>query len=131
MNIPAKISSRFAAGVVGAVANSAALWLLGAAGVPDMLGVSMAPDFSFGWLYPRLVWGGLWGMLFLLPFSKTIGVGTLLGLAPAAAAMLYFLPQAGKGYLGLELGTLAPLFVLFYNLLWGLTTAAWLKAGRA
>lgn len=130
MNIPAKISGRYAAGAVGALANSAAVWLLGAAGVPDMVGVSMAPDFSWGWLYPRLVWGGLWGMLFLIPFSKSIGLGTLLGLAPAAAALLWFLPQAGKGYLGLELGTLTPLFVIFYNLLWGLVTASWLKLTR-
>ena len=29
--------------------------------------------------------------------------------------------------MGLELGTLTPLFVLFYNAIWGLAAAWWLK----
>ena len=37
---------------------------------------------------------------------------------------------ASCSYLGLELGTLTPLFVIFYNLLWGLVTASWLKLTR-
>ena len=128
MSIVGKVSTRYAAGTVGGLANSIALWLLGAAGVHAMVGVNLAPDFSWPWLYRRLVWGGVWGLLFLLPFSKTILVGTLLGLAPAFVAGVYFLPQAGLGYLGLELGTLTPVFVIFHNLLWGIVTASWLKA---
>jgi len=32
--------------------------------------------------------------------------------------------------LGLDLGTLTPLFVLFFNAIWGLTAALWLRLGE-
>ena len=57
----------FSAGALGGLANSLFIWILGVAGVTAALGVAIAPELTAGWLYPRLVWGGLWGALFLLP----------------------------------------------------------------
>jgi hypothetical protein len=34
--------------------------------------------------------------------------------------------KAGKGVMGLDVGTLTPVFVLIFNAVWGLTTAWWL-----
>jgi hypothetical protein len=39
--------------------------------------------------------------------------------------------KAGKGYMGLDLGTLTPLLVFIFNAIWGIATAIWLRwAGR-
>ena len=61
------LSLVFAAGCVGAVANSLMVYLFGHLGINAALGVKIAPNLTPSWLYPRIVWGGLWGFLFLLP----------------------------------------------------------------
>ena len=37
-------------------------------GVTALFGVAIAPTLTPTWLYPRIVWGGLWGFLFLWNF---------------------------------------------------------------
>jgi len=123
------LSLAFAAGVVGGLANSLAAWASGAYGVSQALGVSLAPDFTLAWLYPRLVWGGLWGLLFALPLPRPRGLalGLLLGLAPAAYQLFVVFPQRGGGLLGLEHGALTPVLVLVFTGIWGITAALWLR----
>jgi hypothetical protein len=128
------ISIAFAAGAVGALANSVVVWLVGLAGVTGAVGVAIAPHFSAAWLYPRIVWGGLWGFLFLLkiPRGHPIVRGLVFSLAPSLFLLLYVFPEmAGKGWLGISLGALTPVFVLFYNAVWGVTAAFWLRAVRS
>ncbi len=48
------------------------------------LGVKIAPAFTPAWLYQRLVWGGLWGWLFLLPVNRAILPGAGPALQPGA-----------------------------------------------
>jgi hypothetical protein len=57
----------FAAGALGGLANSVAIWLCGALGITAALGVAIAPAATPAWLYPRLVWGGIWRFLLLCP----------------------------------------------------------------
>ncbi len=105
----------YAAGSVGALANSLAVWAFGAAGINAMLGVAIAPHLSPHWLYPRLVWGGLWGLTFLWPGwrSRWLAKGSLISLLPTAAQLFIVFPiLAHKGVAGLELGLLTPLCVL-------------------
>lgn len=119
----------FAAGTMGALANGLALWIAGRAGLTAALGVAIAPDLTAAWLYPRLVWGGLFGLLFALPLSfRSAGTrGLAVSLAPTLAQLLYFFPRAGGGALGLELGAATPLVVLLANAVWGLAASAWLR----
>jgi hypothetical protein len=123
------LSICFAAGVVGALANSLAVWASGHSGLTAALGVSLAPTLSLGWLYPRLVWGGLWGLLFALPMSFRSAVvhGAVVGLAPALAQLFVFFPRTGKGTLGLELGALTPLLVVLFDAIWGIAASLWLR----
>jgi len=123
------LSLFFAAGVVGAFANSLAVWLLGELGVPRALGVALAPDWSAAWLYPRLVWGGIWGLLFVLPVTAAVVPrGLLVSLAPTLFQLFVVFPAwAGKGVAGLELGLLTPAFVLLYNAIWGVTASWWVQ----
>ena len=129
MSVARSLSLFFAAGVVGALVNSLVVWGVTELGLPQALGVSLAPKVSPAWLYPRLVWGGLWGLLFVLPIA--LGVvprGLLLSLAPALFQLLVVFPAwAGQGIGGVELGALTPVLVLFYSAVWGVTASWWVK----
>ena len=116
----------FAAGCLGALVNSLLIWSLGQQGITQTLGVSMVPYLSAHWLYPRIVWGGLWGFLFIISFAQNrpFFKGGLLGLFPTAAQLFVFFPYYQNGGIaGLELGLLTPLVVLVVNWVWGVTTA--------
>ncbi|WP_461481256.1 hypothetical protein [Porticoccus sp.] len=123
----------FAAGCVGALVNSLTVWLFGDAGISAALGVAIAPGLSPQWLYPRLVWGGLWGLLFALPMlqSRLFWKGTLLSLLPTAVQLFIIFPfKAHQGIAGLELGLLTPLLVLFFNWVWGIATALTIRLAK-
>lgn len=123
----------FAAGCVGALANSLAVWVFGHYGITSSLGVSIAPHLSADWLYPRIVWGGLWGLLFILPMlqSKLLLKGAVLSLFPTAVQLFVVFPMmAHKGMGGLDLGILTPLFVLLFNWVWGVVTAWTIKFAK-
>jgi hypothetical protein len=123
----------FAAGCLGALANSIAVWLFGDFGITTSFDVSIAPSFTPGWLYPRIVWGGIWGLLFALPMlqSKLLLKGAVLSLFPTAVQLFVMFPlKADKGIAGLDLGLYTPLFVVFFNWVWGVVTALTIKFAR-
>lgn len=126
-----KISSGYVGGALGAMVDSINVWVLSKLGILALLGVSMRPDFTTQWLYPRLVWGGLWGLLLVLPFLKNRVLlrGMLMSLAPTALVLLVMFPGMGKGMLGLGFGLLTPLVVLLLNLIWGMVAALWYRGG--
>jgi hypothetical protein len=128
------LSLTFAAGVLGGLANSLTVWLFGAVGLNQLLGVALAPKLTLAWLYPRLLWGGLWGWLFLLHLPKLTypSRGYIFSLGPSLVQIFVVFPlQAQKGVGGVELGYLMPFLVLFFNAVWGLVTAIWLKWSRS
>jgi hypothetical protein len=123
----------FAAGCLGALANSTVLWLAGDVGITRSLGVSISPALTPGFLYPRIVWGGLWGLLFFLPVfnAKPIAKGSILSLFPTLVQLFFVFPyQAKKGVAGIELGVLTPALVLAVNWVWGVVTALAIKYSR-
>ena len=123
----------FSAGCLGALANSLLVWQFGELGIARWAGVSIAPSLSPGWLYPRIVWGGLWGLLFILPFfnSRFVLKGSLLSLLPSMALLFFIFPyKAHKGFAGLRLGMWTPAYVLVVNWVWGVVTAATIKFSK-
>lgn len=123
----------FSAGCLGALLNSLLAWQFGELGVTRWAGVAMAPTLSTAWLYPRLVWGGVWGLTFLLPVFKTrfLLKGTLLSLMPTAVQLFFIFPyQTNRGIMGLGLGMWTPALVLVYNWVWGIVTAATIRYSR-
>ncbi len=123
----------FAAGCLGALANSLTVWICSEFGLTQAAGVAIAPQLSPGWLYPRIVWGGLWGLLFLLPLlpGNAIRRGLLFSLLPTLVQLFVVFPyKAHKGMAGLELGLLTPLFVIAFNAVWGVVTAWTIRAAR-
>lgn len=128
-----KLTILFSSGCLGGIVNSVVVWIFGAKGITAALGVRIAPDLTATWLYPRMVWGGIWGFLFLLPILRKspLWQGLLFSLGPTLVQLFVVFPaEAGKGMMGLELGELTPLFVLFFNAIWGVSTAMWLRLIR-
>jgi hypothetical protein len=124
-----KISYAFSAGALGGLINSVAVWLFGILGITMALGVKIAPHISPEWLYPRIVWGGLWGLLFLIPAMKgsVLIRGFVYSIGPSAVMLFIVFPGMGKGVYGLKLGTLTPVFVLLFNFIWGAAAAMWYR----
>jgi hypothetical protein len=131
MNISVKnLSLVFVAGLLGGLLNCLVVWLFGWLGIAQVFGVQIAPPLTTALLYPKLVWGGLWGFLFLLPLGRLSFPirGLILGLGPSLVQLFLVFPlKAHKGVLGLQLGPLTPLFVLFYNAVWGVVAGWWLN----
>ncbi len=123
----------FAAGCLGALANSLTVWFFGDLGITRSAGVSITPSLSAAWLYPRIVWGGIWGLAFVFPVyqSRALLKGAVLSLLPTAAQLLIIYPYKTRyGFGGLGLGFYTPLFVAFFNWVWGVTTALTIKYAR-
>ncbi|MDY6792652.1 MAG: hypothetical protein SWH54_15430 [Thermodesulfobacteriota bacterium] len=128
-----KVLIFFAAGCLGALANSVVVWLSGDLGITKSLGVSITPALTASWLYPRIVWGGIWGLIFFLPLvnSKPFLKGTLLSLFPTIVQLFIVFPyQAKKGVAGIELGFLTPALVFVFNWVWGVVTSLTIRYSK-
>ena len=125
-----KLSVVFAAGCLGGLLNSLAVWWFGAVGVTSALAVKIAPQITVPWLYPRIVWGGIWGALFLLPLFRTrvFTRGLILSSGPTLVQLFIVFPlRAHKGVMGFDLGALTPVFVILFNAIWGVTASFWVR----
>ena len=124
-----RTSVYFSAGAVGGLANGVCVWFFGSAGITSGLDVKIAPALTPEMLYHRVVWGGIWGLAFLLPLAVRSPFlrGRLYCLGPTCVQLFIVCPDAGRGMMGLELGTLTPGFVLFFNAVWGLAAVLWLR----
>jgi hypothetical protein len=123
----------FGAGCLAAFIQCLLMWLLTRYGVMHDLHVNLAGSLSPTWIYPRIVWGGLWGGLFLLPvfagnlFSRSF----VMALIPTAVQLFVIYPfYEGKGVAGLSLGLLAPFAVFFFYWVWAFVVAVTLKLAR-
>ena len=127
------LSLVFIAGLWGGLLNGLAVWLFGWLGIAQALGVHIAPPLTTGLLYPKLVWGGIWGLLFLIPLGRLSWPvkGLIFSLGPSLVQLFVVFPlKAHAGVLGLNLGMLTPVFVLFYNAIWGVGAGWWLTLVR-
>jgi len=98
-----------------------------------LFGVSIAPALTANWLYPRIVWGGIWGFLFLLPIldAKPFSKGAVLSLVPTMVQLFFIYPfKAKKGIAGIELGMLTPVMVFVFNWIWGVVTSLSISSSK-
>jgi hypothetical protein len=111
----------YSAGTFGALCNFGFGLLLTLTGAFAALGVALPPPNMPGALYSRLVWGGIWGLLLLLPLPKTkiVQDGLILGIAPSLVAGLIFFPKAGLGYFGVGAGAMMVPLIFVFNWIWG------------
>ena len=119
----------FCAGMLGALCSSLVTWKAGQMGFPAMAKVHMSPSLSSNWIYSRLVWGGLWGLTYFLVVGPLkfrrhwARKGLWISLLPTAFQLFFVYPYMTRhGWLGLDLGQFTPLFIVLYNMIWGLCT---------
>jgi hypothetical protein len=120
----------FSAGALGGLANGLCVWLAVKYGLTAALGVSLAAPLSPAWIYPRIVWGGIWGLLFIVPLWERNPFlrGLFFSLGPTLVMLFVIFPlRLGKGMMGLDLGTWTPAFVILFNAVWGWTAALWMR----
>lgn len=129
MKLIRESSGAFTGGVLGALLDSFNIWFMGVVGISDLIGITMKPEFTAPWAYKRMIWGGIWMLLLLIPIwrSKTILRGMLFSLAPSAMMLFVVLPSMGKGRLGLDFGTLMPVVVIVLNFIYGISASFWFK----
>lgn len=125
MSLLQRAALYFAAAAVGGLAVVLTVWAFGQIGVADLFGVKIKPELAKGLIYKQMVWGGIWGLIFLLPIKiKPLWLrGLVMTLFPVVAAVALLLPMRGAGFLGLELGKWAPVYIYLVNTPWGLVTA--------
>jgi hypothetical protein len=128
-----KISAAFVGGALGGLVDSFNIWFMGKVGISDLIGLTMKPDFTAPWLYQRMVWGGIWMLLLLLPLIKDKAIlrGCLFSLFPSAMMLFLVLPGMGKGMLGLGFGIITPLVVISLNCVYGIVASSWYREGTA
>jgi len=71
--------------------------------------------------------------VFVFPFlnSRLITKGALISIFPTLVQLLVVFPlKAGKGYFGMDLGMYTPVFVVFFNMTWGIVTALAIKYSK-
>ena len=128
-SVPREISMTFAVGIFGSLISAGAAWLSGRANLFGLLHCSLSGDYTKWRFYQHLVWGGIFGLVFLLPFfaASVFKRGLLFGLLAAAFTLFVVFPfWMHKGWLGVDFGHTAFLFVILLSLIWGLATALWL-----
>jgi hypothetical protein len=131
-SVPGQLSLAFAAGAAAAVAELFVAWILDSMHIFWFLGSRLGEYLlDRSWIiYFHIVWGGVLGLLFLLPvFNNSIFKrGLVLGLVAAGFELLVAFPLFfHQGPLGLELGVWTPTFVVALSLLWGICAAVWFK----
>ncbi|WP_244506216.1 hypothetical protein [Microbulbifer marinus] len=111
------------------MAYALALWAMGHHGFTRWLGVDIAPYLSNAYLYQRIVWGGICGLIFLLPWQKSwLARGFFLSLIPAGIMLLLLLPMRGYGPGALSLGALTPLVIILACAIGGIAASGLLRA---
>ena len=118
----ALLATCFCGGLLAALVIGVLLALLGLRGitVPGNTGAV----FKMEWLCPRMIIGGLWGLLYFFTVRSArrrwARKGLLIALLPTAFQLFFLFPQrTPHGMLGLGLGYMTPLITLFFNLAWG------------
>lgn len=119
----------FCAGLLGALLSGLLLCLAAEFGTFELAGIRFSPRLEPGWFYPRLVWGGLWGLVYFLAVGpanargRWARRGMLVSILPTAFELLVVFPYwNGQGLFGQRLGQLTPLLVFIANLTWGFFT---------
>jgi hypothetical protein len=122
------ISVTFTGGALGGLANAFALWGAAILGLKLKLGFQLIPALADEWLYKRIVWGGIWGLLFVMPMLKQSPVkqGLLFSLVPSACQLLLVFPlHMPRGLLGMTLNHFTPYGIVAFNAIWGVVAALW------
>ncbi|MGH7006356.1 MAG: hypothetical protein ACREIP_20615 [Alphaproteobacteria bacterium] len=111
----------FGAGAFGACVLVLVAYLLARFGVPEQLGITFPPRPMPAALYQAVVWGGIWGLLLVVPVMNRLWwlKGIIIGALATVALLLYFAPPLRDGPM------MRLLYVLVLNAFWGVAAGFW------
>lgn len=116
----------YAAGTLGGLAKGGLIWLCGQAAITAAFADQLALALRPSGIYPRLVWAGLYALLFLLPFARSsLWLRGVLGAGAVSVLQLVVLPLMQSG--SLHIFTFSTLSLIALNCVWGVVTAAALR----
>lgn len=119
----------FAAGAAGAVAKGLLVWLCSYSSLSAPLGSYLANALYPLGFYQRVVWGGLYALLFLLPPARSsLLMSGLLWGCVVSLLQLVILPLLQHA--GLHWSLTLLLSTLLLNGIWGVATALLLRSIR-
>lgn len=118
----------FAAGAAGGMAQCLVAWCSARYGISRELGAHVASALLPAVIYPRVVLGGLWGLLFLLPLARGALVKAVLLALVVSLVQLVIHPLLAGRALQLLNGT--ALFIVLLNIIWGVVAASLLRLMR-
>lgn len=113
----------YSAGAVGGLAKGGLIWGCGRVALTAPLADQLAQALHPGGLYMRLVWSGLYALIFLLPFARSSLLWRGL-LAAMAVSVLQLLVLPLLQHSHLHIFSLTTLALLVLNCAWGMTAAA-------
>jgi hypothetical protein len=119
-----QLSLAFAAGGVGVIALVVFLWIVRDAGVLTSLGLHAPKPKMPDFLYSRIVWGGLWALLFVLPVMSRQWLlrGLAVGVLASLASIFYFNPAWKNAAFSFVL------LIFVANAVWGIIASGWYRA---
>ncbi|MFC2074906.1 hypothetical protein ACFLRA_01370 [Bdellovibrionota bacterium] len=136
MLIDVKFSLSFGAGVFGGLITALFIWLTGFSGINKIFGIKIKPEWDTSFIYPKLIWGGVWGLAFY-PFlinpnwQLTVLHGFLISLLPTLVQWFYVFPKIAKaGIFGKKLGKPTWFYVIVANFFWALGVLYWIEITR-
>lgn len=117
------------AGALAALVTSVVIWILSGIGIFIVLGVPIGmPANPLPWFVERVVYGLVFGLLFLVPLWQSAPQwqrGLLAAAVPLADLFLRRYPMEELGWFGLNAGASLPIAAIVIWLLWGML-AGWL-----
>ena len=124
-----RLSIVFSAGALGGLLNALFFWLFGITGVTALAGIAAPIKWDPQHIYWGVTWGGIWGVMFLLPMLRgsVLLRGALFSLAPTLVAWFVVFPSKGMGPMGLNVGPLMPFMAIVLNVIWGIGAAIWVQ----
>ncbi len=116
----------YSAGAVGELAKGGLIWLCMRTATTTAFADQLAQAIQPKGIYARLVWGGLYASIFLLPFARgSVLLRGLLGALAVSVLQLLLLPLLLHG--NLHIFALSTLSLLVLSCVWGWVTAALLQ----
>jgi hypothetical protein len=117
-----KLPIVFSSGAFGGFVEALAFYIFSLAGIVTMFGMPAAPGWKPEMIYRPVVWGGLWGIAFIIPFLDELYIlkGIVLSLLPTLAAWFIFIPRRMPA--NTHLGIKSLLLITVLNAIWGVAT---------
>lgn len=125
-----KLFVSYSGGALGAVITCFVGWFLSNYGVFQDFGVNVTPKLTFDWLYPPLVWGSIWALLFVFPNPKhnTFLIALIVALVMTVLQLFLFYPETSvHGVEGPELDAATAIAVALLNIFWAAVTVSLIR----